>query len=1042
MNWERIGSYKFEQISLLYAKSIDKNCNWKPTKRSWDGNRDGECIINLGAINTLLKGWYESKYTINTNKSIPHTHMDSTLVSAVLDGNVKYLLFITNGKIANEFKRRASSLLSPYKVTLSFVEGEHLETWLNKNSDIYHKFFCEDLENNELVIPELNVDDICFLDRIMDLSIITKPLTHLLVGNEYNMYLGINSNIQGDFTIKFNTSCLIPIPHRGQKNCTVAIQSGYNPIYLRCEAKDEFEGTLQIIIEDKYNNSIYCSNYDCLKIRNEHLPVLSYAQQTMVSDEIVDFLKAENTQNTILSVEGREGCGKSYMIKRLLESLLNFNNDCISLQFSEKNGENASALCKLILFLNFGNLYTLSKDAFLQLVESNALPLDMFIKLLDGVNNQAAALHAIKLFCKLCENEDYAIIPFHNFFLHTSTSYIIIDDIQKLNKEYSALFQSLLKEFCKRNFSQIIIMSYRPQEFKYNSLEYTIKKISAKIWKLQHPSIVDVKETLTREINGFIGVLAELYPQNFTALSLIMLIKHLKAIRIDLLDEISASNAYIESCKTINFQYNSYALRQIENALYPKNLYLIYKIETGVSLAFLDRYWGKSANTIINYFKQENLVKEKDNKIVPFHDAYLYAFEKSKINNPDYLSEFVKILSHFNNIDSFDDALKSKIISILLTEGDFSISGLKTSAMELCKSLYNNSEFYSAKILAKAILPDIHNVNPYLFDSAMLEILYILAQTVKFTEGHENSNKIFKILVDLISLNNVEPTSIDMGLDSISEVLNNEMWLLNFSEVDKCMRKLEKLNFTNCNTTYKENAYLNYLNRKMMYHSFTLPDVCEKDFEIALTESARLNRADYIAYAKMDRARILYTINPSKSIELLKDAEVTLQQHPKYLRRLLNCRSELTFLETILFNNSYDRLYNIQKDMLRNGFINSYATITLKIITCELLSGAITSDMATKKLHQLILAVPEFKTNKRIVAIICQLQTLIAFKEKNYKQMEKYTKTQIKNLSRLHENYQVIPKNNLLIKDFNANIVWSISPTYTENTLLLDPRMW
>ena len=90
----------------------------------------------------------------------------------------------------------------------------------------------------------------------------------------------------------------------------------------------------------------------------------------------------EKSDNLVVSIIGKSGSGKSYLLRKIAKNLLNKNINLLSLELSDKTGENAVAVCKLILFLNFGNLYTISKEAFNELIRDSVnLPLEIYYQL-------------------------------------------------------------------------------------------------------------------------------------------------------------------------------------------------------------------------------------------------------------------------------------------------------------------------------------------------------------------------------------------------------------------------------------------------------------------------------------------------------------------------------------------------------------------------------------------------------------------------------------------------------------------------------------
>lgn len=1046
MDWAKIDASHFEKLCYAYAKSNYGKFTWEATPCSWDGNKDGEFLFEIESINQLIKGWYESKYTRYPHQSIPHAHMDSTLVSGILDGHVVYILFITNGRITSDFKRRANAILLPHRIEANFIDGELLEDWLQQNQDIYQEFFGTQFpECDRLFKPKLVFEDACFFDGVLSAPILTAPLKSLTVGNEYYLYIGIQSNVDIKCRLSFNTNSLkILSPNGAQffKNLKI----GHNSIFLRCRTSCTYHGNFQVKFEATDENLSAVWETKNLIIDDNHDLRIFYASQTSALHQIYDFLRTECTNNAILSVVGGGGTGKSYLIRKLIESLSQEPSEYLAVQFSVKKAENASTLCKLILFLNFGYLYNLSEEAFYELISSSInLPLELFLKLREGTNNQITALQAIEEIVLLCKDtSDYAIIPTYNLFTHKHVSYIYLDDIQKLSAEYAWLFQSIVLEFITRQFSQVIILGYRPQEFLVPELEGVLQECSQNRWTLDRLSPQDIQETLAHEFNSYFGGLSEMFPLPLNVLHLCMLIRHLhlKHKNITLLGDLQASKCFVEAYQAVNSQNNAFARHKVEATKYPKQLYLIYKIESGICKEILYEFWGAPAEDIFHELLTQGLIKESNGMVIPFHDAYLYAFQKCSYNTSHNLAVLSEFLHFIQQRQENNAVLESNIISILIAEGDMSIPNIREIGCYYCRRYYDTAQYYAAKLLAKSLLPDIEFATPDQFDLEMLETLYIYAQSVKFTECHTQSTKLFRKLIKFASRNNVTPQIVDISWDSLSEVLNNEMWMLNVNEANNCMEKLSKYKLPAHSTTYGENAYLNYLNRKMMCESFFESIDLTESYQKALLESRRLNRRDYIAYAQMDCAKTLYTTAPEQSISMLKEACGILEEKPGFYRRLLECRSEIIMLEALLYDSDYEKLYELQKEMLTQGYINSYAKTTIKILMLELVKGAVFPDVAKDQLNRLILQAHDAISTKRLSIIIYQLLSLASHIDGDLAAQQKYGKMHYEAVRQMNSSYTDIPKHNINCSASLKGISWILGTDTPKNSFWLDPRLW
>ena len=141
VDWEKISSSAFEKLAYDYISNKYPELNWESTKTTRDGNKDGESRY-IAPLDTTIKYWYEAKYSKAKDKSIPKSHLDSTLVSCLLDGKVVLIAFITNAYISDDYRRRAD-IFSKQRDNLRiiYINGEDIEEWLYENPDIEIKYF-------------------------------------------------------------------------------------------------------------------------------------------------------------------------------------------------------------------------------------------------------------------------------------------------------------------------------------------------------------------------------------------------------------------------------------------------------------------------------------------------------------------------------------------------------------------------------------------------------------------------------------------------------------------------------------------------------------------------------------------------------------------------------------------------------------------------------------------------------------------------------------------------------------------------------------
>ena len=489
--------------------------------------------------------------------------MDSTLISGILDGEVIFILFVTNGRITLDFIQRATAILQPHKIKIKFVEGMVLTNWLKDNPKILEKYFNQTLSDKVSTKLEINIIDICFLNAIMSAPSLITQLSTLKVNNEYFLYLNIYSNQKASFYIELDSNALKVMQ---QKDLTYKIVPGYNSFLIKYLAKYPHKGRVQIsLIED--DEILFCKCFD-LVIEEDDILSLTYSYQEQYIQEIYTCIKSDITKNIILQISGHEGSGKTYLLRKVLSNIaecIEVLNICIS----EKEAENASSICKLILFINFGFLYDLSDDAFKMLIKNYSnFPFEIYLELREGTKNQITALNVIDKISLLLEKTPCALFPNINFAVHRNLTYIFIDDFQKISKRHQNICKSILEEFVIRDYSQFIIIGNRPEEFKIPSLEKTIQNLRSGHWHLPGISFPDVYNSMVLNFSSEVAELAKLFPLPISVLHLELLIRKLQKKNICRIISDKKGIVFSEAYQETNINNSQFAVNKIRNCKY------------------------------------------------------------------------------------------------------------------------------------------------------------------------------------------------------------------------------------------------------------------------------------------------------------------------------------------------------------------------------------------------------------------------------------------------------------------------------------------
>lgn len=151
--------------------------------------------------------------------------------------------------------------------------------------------------------------------------------------------------------------------------------------------------------------------------------------------------------------------------------------------------------------------------------------------------------------------------------------------------------------------------------------------------------------------------------------------------------------------------------------------------------------------------------------------------------------------------------------------------------------------------------------------------------------------------------------------------------------------------------------------------------------------------------------------------------------------------AEIIFAKYLIYNNSYDELYVLQKSSYDNKFMHVYARITLILLTLELIDSEQTNNIEAR-LTKLLIEYNDLNGINRLGLFTNQLFTAIYYKEGNYQKQCLYAKKHQMIAEKLSKEYLEVPLHNQSKLESNK-IVWKYKNEQADNNgLWLDPRIW
>lgn len=452
--WEKInGGFRgFEKLALVFAKKNFSNPSWKKTGETRDGNKDAIAYVFGYRSNDKqqTQWWMEAKYS--TEKAlVTRYRLDATIVSAILDGNVKKVIFVTNisirAKTIIDIRNALKKATSCHDVL--FCTKPILENWLCKNPSIYHKFFPplapdEVLEQSEALYLTQEID---FYQRGSDSVAFVEPCK-ILYGNEH--YVGHFSVYCEDdriVTLRKNHHC------RGIKlsgKHTFQLHPGDNTI--------KFEIVLSSKPPDESSFYFLLDNVEVFPANFIHLsPQPSIHHELPGQKEIVGNIKKalkrflRKNHCEYCAISAASGSGKTEMLEQLVSDPALADEYLFYRSFSFSDTENSLLLVDFILFLLFPYLAPTEIDANYLDHLGSAHTIDRVHKLIQLRHNYNAL---VDFLIQECTPEDF--LP-HS--MRVNARIVYLDNVHGLSDPLFFFFKKLLIELQNRKVPVYMVVT-------------------------------------------------------------------------------------------------------------------------------------------------------------------------------------------------------------------------------------------------------------------------------------------------------------------------------------------------------------------------------------------------------------------------------------------------------------------------------------------------------------------------------------------------------------------------------------------------------
>lgn len=356
IDWEKIkGGFRgFEKLALLFIKKQFRNTSWEKTSETRDGNKDAVAYVfgYRSEKNQQTEWWMEAKYSTKQTV-VTRYRLDATVVSAILNGNVKKVIFVTNisvrAKTVIDIRNALTKSTGCSDVT--FCTKPVLENWICKNICICKDFFpglntYEKLKPSEEMFVTQEID---FYNKSSNSVMFAEPCKNLYNNNHYVGHFSIYSEVSKTVTLKKSRNCQ-GISLVGNKKFTLNI--GDNPINFEfvVSSNPPKENTFFFLLDDIEVFPAYPIHFLLSSNKRYELPGQKKIVETL-KKFLENFLTNNHCEYYVISAAN--GSGKTEMLEQLSSDPILNKEYSFYRSFSFSDIENSSIVVDFILFLLF-----------------------------------------------------------------------------------------------------------------------------------------------------------------------------------------------------------------------------------------------------------------------------------------------------------------------------------------------------------------------------------------------------------------------------------------------------------------------------------------------------------------------------------------------------------------------------------------------------------------------------------------------------------------------------------------------------------------
>lgn len=1070
--------HKFEEIALEYVKDVYPQYSWHPTQRTRDGNKDAQRKEVYFGEDSSYDVWEESKFK-GTGRALRRQDIDPTVLSGLIQGNVRLIVFVTNASIPGSLLDRAILGARIKGMKVSCVLEDQLASWLYLRSDIYRKYW----DSLELTISETEkvvwIQSSTFLDLV---SNDFKPFNTrkvMLVGNIYLLTVSISSNtklraeliMSDDFPFEQVNHPNYDAPSRLMLEC------GLSTFAILVKAKHAFSGCINL----KFNidGKQYSRVTQEIEIIAGASAKIVYAQQLQLVEKIRNRIDAiQIASGNIIALYAGSGMGKSFVLRNIQESF-GLKRDMTTVEFeSDKNAlTNYLLLCRIVLFLYYGNIFwersTWTKDELNEKKEYaiRANNRELFDdatlgSIFDGCFDAGVAKDVVE---QLMRRRRANHVILHTKALLTG-KILLIDDFQYLNKKQADFLYQIINDFNQYKSDSIVVISATKGRFLDETVEDSFLKITPNIFELSGLTSNDMAQTLGSCFHISPMALRRIAPKILSSNPLLTS----EIIRI-LQDELEnhVGNA-LEMITTYSASKGKSLILKNRFVDVKDQFYLLdilYRFRKGLPLEVIFGFCGfinHKMHNDLDFLISRNLINIRGNVVFPFHDYYIRSY--IQLRNDAFYNETVGqflcyLLSLGDNGEVFDT---DHVLAMLIDCGEKYLHLYENKLKERIHYYMQTTQFGTALHYCSCYYRVIAKNDPHSYSRDDFRYLFSYAYCLVHCGDQALANQLLETIYTYATED--LPEKYAAG----SELLSQNFWALKLDgmiETSLLIQSgaehlLRTNNLTNIEKARIEHAYDTCFNRRMV--TYLLQDQRQRARDTYIDRLKLLSQKYHgnefrsqAATLIMDYARGVSFFTPQKAKKLFEIAYSFFSCNREiHYRRIMLCKIDYIVLKCITGDiDAFWEMDAIINSLLQGGFYSEYFKAILKRCACRtVFLSEVASDYGNERdqatcgaqtyedaLEEISNALIEsgLQPEERDLFLLKNLLAYFAIRNHQIDKATEYLVEVDAYVKQAGKSYRSVVAHNLKYMNSITRIAWCTSEKFFDpGTYMLDCRFW